>query len=679
MSENKLCNESSPYLLQHAKNPVHWNAWNEDALDRAKKENKPIFLSVGYSSCHWCHVMAHESFENDDVAKVMNDNFVNIKVDREERPDIDDIYQKVCQMSTGQGGWPLSVFLTPDQRPFYVGTYFPILDSYGRPGFGSLCRQLAQSWKEKPSDIEKAADNFMTNLYRLEQVTTPNKIEKSILDEAAMNLLQIADTTYGGFGQAPKFPNASNLSFLLRYWKLSGISKFKDFTLLTLKKMAKGGMFDQIGGGFHRYSTDARWLVPHFEKMLYDNALLPIVYSEAYQITKDNFFLDVVTYTLDYVIREMEVDPGVFCSAQDADTDGEEGQTFVWKKSEIEEILGSHSEIFCIYFDVTDGGNFEGRTILANNINISPLAFKFGKTEDEVNRIISEGLSKLLQIRNKRPQPGKDDKVLTAWNGLMISAFVKGYRITDKPDYLTAATNVVSFYHIQFEKHGFLHRVFKNGETKLNGYLDDYAYLVNAVLDVFEVTGKPKYLYFAEKLSDYLIEHFWDDKNDSFFFTAVNHEKLIIRPKSNYDLSMPSGNSVAANALLRLYHLTNEQRFQIITQKILESQAILAAENPFAFGYLLNVLYLSIVKPTEITILDTQNAKDLHISLNKKFLPESIIVGINDKEDLLGLSKFPFFAGKEFPKQEPFYSIFVCKNSTCSLPLTNLSDIEKIL
>ena len=335
MSENKLGNESSPYLLQHAKNPVHWNAWNEDALERAKKENKPIFLSVGYSSCHWCHVMAHESFENDDVAKVMNDNFVNIKVDREERPDIDDIYQKVCQMSTGQGGWPLSVFLTPDQRPFYVGTYFPILDSYGRPGFGSLCRQLAQSWKEKPSDIEKAADNFMTNLYRLEQVTTPNKIEKSILDEAAMNLLQIADTTYGGFGQAPKFPNASNLSFLLRYWKLSGISKFKDFTLLTLKKMAKGGMFDQIGGGFHRYSTDARWLVPHFEKMLYDNALLPIVYSEAYQITKDNFFLDVVTKTLDYVIREMEVDPGVFCSAQDADTDGEEGQTFVWKKSEI--------------------------------------------------------------------------------------------------------------------------------------------------------------------------------------------------------------------------------------------------------------------------------------------------------------------------------------------------------
>ena len=676
---NSLANESSPYLLQHKDNPVNWYSWNDESLQKAKSENKPIFLSVGYSSCHWCHVMAHESFENDDVAKIMNENFINIKVDREERPDIDDIYQKVCQMSTGQGGWPLSVFLTPEQRPFYVGTYFPVLDSYGRPGFGSLCRQLAQSWEEKPKEIESAADNFMTNLSRLERVTEPSQITKSILDEAAVNLLQIADTTYGGFGQAPKFPNASNLSFMLRYWKLSGISKFKDFALLTLKKMAKGGIFDQIGGGFHRYSTDARWLVPHFEKMLYDNALLPIVYSEAYQITKDNFFLDVVTKTLDYVIREMKISPGVFCSAQDADTNGEEGQTFVWKKREIEEILGSDSEIFCIYFDVTDGGNFEGNTILANNINISPLAFKFGKTEDEVNKIISEGLVKLLQIRNKRQQPGKDDKALTAWNGLMISAFVKGYRISDNPEYLNAAIDATSFYRAQFEKHGFLHRVFKNDETKLNAYLDDYAYLANSALDVFEITGESKYLYFAEKLSDYLIEHFWDDKNGNFFFTADNHEKLIIRPKSNYDLSMPSGNSVASNALLRLYHLINEKRFQIITQKILASQAMLAAENPFAYGYLLNVLYLNIVKPTEITILDSQNTKNLHRTLNKKFLPESIIVQIKNEEDLLGLSKFPFFAGKEFPKHEPFYSVFVCKNFTCSLPMSDLSDIEKEL
>ena len=671
---NNLANESSPYLLQHKDNPVNWYSWNDESLQKAKSENKPIFLSVGYSSCHWCHVMAHESFENDDVAKIMNENFINIKVDREERPDLDDIYQKVCQMSTGQGGWPLSVFLTPEQRPFYVGTYFPVLDSYGRPGFGSLCRQLAQSWKEKPKEIESTADNFMTNLSRLEQITEPSQISKSKLDEAAVNLLQIADTNYGGFGQAPKFPNASNLSFMFRYSKLSGISKFKDFALLTLKRMAKGGIFDQIGGGFHRYSTDARWLVPHFEKMLYDNALLPIVYCEAYQITKDNFFLDVVAKTLDYVIREMTSPEGVFYSAQDADTDGEEGQTFVWKKREIEEILGSDSEIFCIYYDVTDGGNFEGRTILANNIKTSAIAFKFSKTEDEVNKIISQGSIKLLETRNKRTQPGKDDKVLTAWNGLMISAFIKGYRVSGKTKYLDTALTATDFYQEQFRKHDVLQRVFKDGKSKLNAYLDDYAYLVNAIVDVFETTGKADYLNFAAELSDYLIDHFWDDKSGNFFFTADDHEKLIIRPKSNYDLSMPSGNSVTANAFLRLYQITQEEKYHKITQKILETQAGMAAENPFAFGYLLNVLYLDIQKPTEITILNPQNA-ELVSKLSKKFLPESIIVTIHQEDELNLLSKFSFFAGKEFLTDQT--TVFVCKNFSCSLPLTNLTEVEE--
>ncbi len=671
---NSLANESSPYLLQHKDNPVDWYSWNAESLEIAKKENKPIFLSVGYSSCHWCHVMAHESFENDDVAKIMNDSFVNIKVDREERPDIDDIYQKVCQMSTGQGGWPLSVFLTPDQRPFYVGTYFPVLDGYGRPGFGSLCRQLAQSWKEKPSDIEKAAENFMINLSRLEKISEPSKITKSILDEAAVNLLQIADTNYGGFGQAPKFPNASNLSFMFRYSKLSGISKFKDFALLTLKKMARGGIFDQIGGGFHRYSTDARWLVPHFEKMLYDNALLPIVYCEAYQITKDPFFLDVVKKTLDYVIREMTSPEGVFYSAQDADTDGEEGQTFVWKKNEIEEILGNDSDLFCIYYDVTDGGNFEGKTILANNIKASALAFKFGKSEDQVHKIISDGAEKLLDVRKNRVQPGKDDKALTAWNGLMISAFIKGYKISGESKYLKVGLSATNFYQAEFEEHGVLNRVFKDGTSKLNAYLDDYAYLTNAIVDMFEITGELKHLEFAIKLSDYLVEHFWDEKNSSFFFTADNHEKLIIRPKSNYDLSMPSGNSVAANAFLRLYHITQEEKFHKITQKILESQAVMASENPFAFGYLLNVLYLAIKKPTEITILNTENHELIDI-LNKKFIPESIMVQIDTKSKLDSLSKLLFFTGKQFSQNET--NVFVCKDFSCSLPLTNIEDVEE--
>jgi hypothetical protein len=676
VSENKLGHESSPYLLQHAKNPVHWNAWNEEALHRAKKENKPIFLSVGYSSCHWCHVMAHESFEDEEIAKIMNENFVNIKVDREERPDLDDIYQKACQMTTGQGGWPLSVFLTPDQRPFYVGTYFPALDSYGRPGFGSLCRHLAQSWKEKPNDIEKASDNFMQNLGKLQQLPASSKIDKSILDEAAINLLQIADTTHGGFGQAPKFPNASNLSFMFRYSKLSGISKFEKFALLTLKKMAKGGIFDQIGGGFHRYSTDARWLVPHFEKMLYDNALLPVVYSEAYQITKDPFFENVVKKTLDYIIREMTSSDGTFFSAQDADTNGEEGQTFVWKKQEIEKILGKDSEIFCIYYDVTDGGNFEGNTILANNINTSSLGFKFGKSELEIQDLISKCSEKLLEIRNKREQPGKDDKIITSWNGLMVSAFLSGYRITDNLKYLNTAKQSIDFFESNFEKNHILHRTFKNAESKLNGYLDDYAYMANASIDMFENTSQPKYLLFAINLANYLITHFWDDSTNGFFFTSDNHEKLIMRPKNNYDLSMPSGNSVAAYVLLKLYHITQNKQFLEITKKIIESQAISAAENPFAFGYLLNALYLYYQKPTEITIINDKNS-ELISSLRKKFLPESIMVLVENQNNLEVLSKHSFFSGKEFQNDKT--TVFVCKNFSCSLPLSDLSEIEKEL
>jgi len=516
----------------------------------------------------------------------------------------------------------------------------------------------------------------MQNQDKLKQFPTPSKIDKSILDEAAINLLQIADTTYGGFGQAPKFPNASNLSFMFRYSKLSGISKFQKFALLTLKKMAKGGIFDQIGGGFHRYSTDARWLVPHFEKMLYDNALLPIVYSEAYQITKDPFFRDVVKKTLDYVIREMTSSDGTFFSAQDADTNGEEGQTFVWKKQEIEKILGKDSEIFCIYYDVTDGGNFEGNTILANNINASSLGFKFNKSESEIQNIISKCSDKLLEVRNKREQPGKDDKVITSWNGLMISAFLSGYRITGNSKYLDVAKKSLDFFENNFEKNHILHRTFKNGEPKLNGYLDDYTNMANASLDMFEITSDPMYLLFATNLSNYLITHFWDDSTYGFFFTSDNHEKLIIRPKSNYDLSMPSGNSVAAYVLLRLHHITQNKQFLEITKKIIESQATAAAENPFAFGYLLNVLYLYHQKPTEITIINDKNS-ELISSLQKKFLPESIMVIVRNKNNLDSLSKHAFFSGKEFHDDKT--NVFVCKNFSCSLPLSDLSEIEKEL
>ncbi|TBR07961.1 MAG: thioredoxin domain-containing protein [Candidatus Nitrosotenuis sp.] len=676
MPENHLIHETSPYLLQHAHNPVDWYSWNETALKKAVDENKPIFLSVGYSSCHWCHVMEHESFENEDIAKIMNESFVSIKVDREERPDLDDIYQKVCQMTTGQGGWPLSVFLTPDQKPFYVGTYFPALDSYGRPGFGSLLRQLAQAWKEKPNDVKKAAENFMENLQKTEKVTTPSKLEKSILDEAAMNLMQIADGTYGGFGGAPKFPNAANLSFILRYSKTSKISKFSEFVFKTLNKMAKGGIFDQIGGGFHRYSTDARWLVPHFEKMLYDNALLPIVYSEAYQITKDPFYLEVIQKTLNFVLREMTSPEGGFYSALDADSEGEEGKYYVWKKKEIQEILGKDSDVFCLYYDVTDGGNFEGHTILNNSISASTVAFHFGIPEDDVKRILSNSSGMLLESRSHRIRPGLDDKVLTSWNALMISAFARGYRVSDDASYLDAAEKCIAFIEKNLVSDGHLLRTYKNGQAKLRGYLEDYSYFINALLDVFEINPKSKYLDLAASLANYLVDHFWDDQNNSFYFTADDHEKLIIRPKNNYDLSMPSGNSVAANSLLRLYHLTQEKKFLDISLKTMESFSIMAAENPFGFGYLLNAIYLYLHSPTEITVLNTKNKTMLNM-LAKRFLPEAILVVISDSDQLKHLAKYPFFAGKEFNPEKTV--VFVCKNFACSLPLEDESEIEKLL
>jgi uncharacterized protein YyaL (SSP411 family) len=675
VAENNLINESSPYLLQHANNPVNWYGWNDESLKKAKDENKPIFLSIGYSSCHWCHVMAHESFENEDVAEFMNENFINIKVDREERPDIDDIYQKVCQIATGQGGWPLSIFLTPDQKPFYAGTYFPVLDSYGRPGFGSICRQLSQAWKEKPKDIESSAEKFLGALNKAEAIQIPSKLEKTILDEAAMNLFQLGDATYGGFGSAPKFPNAANVSFLFRYAKLTGLSKFNEFALKTLKKMANGGIFDQIGGGFSRYSTDAKWLVPHFEKMLYDNALIPVNYAEAFQITKDPFYLEVLQKTLDFVLREMTSPESGFYSAYDADSEGVEGKYYVWKKSEIKEILGSDADLFCLYYDVTDGGNWEGNNILCNNLNISTVAFNFGISEDEVKKIITLCSEKLLKIRSSRVPPGLDDKILVSWNSLMITAFAKGYRVTGDVRYLNAAKDCISF----IEKHLFvddkLLRTYKNKIAKIDGYLEDYSYFINALLDVFEIEPDEKYLKLSLKLGHHLVNHFWDSANNSFFMTSDDHEKLIIRPKSNYDLSLPSGNSVSAFVMLRLYHLSQEQTFLEITTKIMESQAQMAAENPFGFGYLLNTISMYVQKPLEITLINPENSK-IYDSLVLDYLPNSILITIKDESQLNALSKYPFFAGKEFENKT---TVFVCKDFTCSLPLHTIDEINSQL
>ena len=679
---NRLINETSPYLLQHAENPVDWYSWCPEALEKAKKEDRPIFLSIGYSACHWCHVMAHESFEDEEIAKIMNENFVSIKVDREERPDLDDIYQKVCQMLTGTGGWPLSVFLTPDQKPFFAGTYFPPVGRYGMSGFASILRQLSDTYKNNRAAIERQTKIILDGLAQTSELAIkPTNLDRTILDEAAINLLQSGDSINGGFGPSPKFPNASNLSFLLRYYELSKISRFKDFVLLTLDKMAAGGIHDHIGGGFHRYSTDSKWFLPHFEKMLYDNALIPLTYAEAFQITGDKRYSDVVRNTLDYVLREMTNPDGGFYSAQDADSEGEEGKYYTWKKSEIMDVLGSDAgEIFCMHYGVTQGGNFEGRNILHVSVPVEELASKLSKSTDEIEHIILEGRAKLLKVREERIKPGKDEKILTSWNGLMISAFAKGYRITDNDGYLEAAKKAVKFIESKLANGDELKRTFKDGKAKLDGYLDDYSFYINALLDLFEVDSKVLYLSKAINYTGYMVNHFWDQNSGDFFFTSDNHEQLIVRTKSLYDLSVPSGNSIAALILIRLYHYTQNQDYIKKAEEILSRNATMAAENPFAFGQLLNTIFLYVRKPKELALIkdDSKDAEEAVNWLNRQFLPEGILAVISAKDGLAQLRDTAFFKGKEMVKGKPF-TAYVCKDFTCSLPLHSIEDIKKNL
>ncbi len=675
VAQNRLINETSPYLLQHAHNPVDWYGWGDEALQKARDENRPIFLSIGYSSCHWCHVMAHESFENDEVARFMNENFVNIKVDREERPDIDDIYQKACQMATGQGGWPLSVFLTPDQKPFYVGTYFPVLDSYGRPGFGGICRQLAQAWQERPADILKKAGDFVDAMQNEDAAGTRSDMDRVILDEAAMNLLGMGDTIYGGFGSAPKFPNAACVSFLFAYSEFSKLPRFREFALKTLTKMAKGGIFDQIGGGFHRYSTDARWFAPHFEKMLYDNALVPVNYAEAYQITGDAFYLEVMQKTLDFVLREMRSPDGGFYSAYDADSEGDEGRFYVWSKGEIRSALGSDADLFCLFYDVTDGGNWEGSNILCNNINISAVAFKFGITEQRVREILAECSEKLMKIRSARTPPGLDDKILVSWNALMITALARGYRVAGDARYLEAAKACISFLEANVIDGDTILHTYKDGTAKIDGYLEDYACLANALLDVFGIDPDPRYLELAIRLGRRLAGHFWDSRAGCFMMTSDAHEALIVRPKSKYDLSLPSGNSVSALVMLRLYHMSQDAEFLDICTRVMESGAEEAARNPFAFGYLLNVISTYLQKPAEVTIINPEN-QDLCRSILSRYMPNAFVVTVQDPAQLAGLSGYAFFAGKEFESRT---SVFVCKDLSCLPPMYSVAEVERHL
>ena len=683
---NRLFGESSPYLLQHAHNPVEWYPWGEESLQKAKSENRPIFLSVGYSACHWCHVMAHESFEDEEIAKIMNENFISIKVDREERPDIDDIYQRVSQLAIGTGGWPLSVFLTPDQKPFYVGTYFPKYGRYGMPGFGTILGQLAEAYKTKRQEIDSATVEFLQALeHSAKDVQQPRRVilDRSILDEAAVGLLHMSDPVYGGFGQAPKFPNPSNLLFLLRCYDISGLNRYKDFVMFTADKMAAGGIHDQIGGGFARYSTDQKWLVPHFEKMLYDNALLVQVYAELYQISGDEKYLEVVEKTLEYVRREMMSPENGFYSAQDADSEGEEGKFYVWSKQEISNSLGDETiaRIFCEYYGVGQAGNFEGKNILNIRSSFADLSLKYSRPPEMLKRIINDASSRLFEIREKRVKPGRDDKILTAWNGLMISGFAKGFRVTNNKHYLEIAKNTIEFIESRVTRdNGRLYRTFKDGISKLNAYLDDYAFYVNALLDVFELDSNPIYLEKAIKYTDFMLQHFWDPVDCTLYFTSDDHEQLIVRTKSLYDLAVPSGNSVAASDLLRLYHLTQKNDYLEKAEQIMKAGATSSAENPFGFGQLLTAIYLYVKKPIEITVRTTDNigeGQKMARWINKQFMPNAITAIIENQSQLSRLQEYPFFSGTNSARTSQTDYAVICRNFTCSVPIYSLSGFQE--
>ena len=556
---NRLIHESSPYLRQHAHNPVDWYPWGDEALETARRENKPILLSVGYSACHWCHVMEHESFEDEETARVMNELFVSIKVDREERPDIDHIYMNAVQMLTGRGGWPMTVFLTPEGKPFYGGTYFPPQDRYGMPAFRRVLLGVAQAYREKPEDVQRTVAQLMSGLQHMETPTPSSQpLAPNLVTDAAATLSRAYDERHGGIGQAPKFPNTAVLELFLRTFRNTGEQRYLEMVLHTLRAMARGGIYDQLGGGFHRYSVDDHWLVPHFEKMLYDNAQLVPLYLSSYQLTGDRFFSRVAVETLDYVAREMRSPEGGFYSTQDADSEGEEGKFFLWDVAEVTELLGEDvSEVVCRYWDITEVGNFEHRNILHVTLEVEQLAKLFRRDLEETQTLLVQARARLFAAREARVPPGRDDKILAAWNALMISAFAKGAEVLGDARYRQVAVDAVAFIENRLRRGDRPERllsVYKDGVAKLNGYLDDYAFFVAALLDVFELVQDRHYLERATQLADAMLAHFWDHETAGFFFTSDDHEALITRSKPAFDGSIPSGNSVAANDLLRLHH-----------------------------------------------------------------------------------------------------------------------------
>src|SRR6266705_887454 len=591
---NALIHETSPYLLQHAHNPVNWYPWGDEALARARAGNKPILLSIGYSACHWCHVMERESFENEAIAAVMNKNFINIKVDREERPDLDQIYMNAVQMMTGQGGWPMTMFLTPEGIPFYGGTYFPPDDRYNMPGFPRVLMSVAEAYRAQPDQVQHTATAMLGELRRVGLTQTSNElITTELLDSSYRRVATNYDVRNGGFGSAPKFPPAMVLEFLLRTNYRTGAEEPLAIVTTTCLKMARGGIYDQLGGGFHRYSVDAKWLVPHFEKMLYDNAQLLRIYAQAFVITHEPLFKSVVEESAGYLLREMLHTEGGFYSTQDADSEGEEGKFFVWTPDEISRIIGDEAgEIFCRIYDVTEYGNFEEKNILHPILTLDQASKLFRREIGTIEGLIADAKRKLFEVREKIIKPFRDEKIVLSWNGLMLSGLAEAIKISPQPRYIEAVNRTVDFIITKMFRDGHLLHVYKEGVTKHIGYLDDYAFVAVGLLDLYETTFDRANLARAVQLAQTMLDEFWDNTNGSFFYPGKSHERLISRAKPVFDGSVPSGNAMATQFLLRLYHLTGTEDYLKRAEKVLHSYYDAMESQPFGFAHILCALDL---------------------------------------------------------------------------------------
>ena len=680
---NHLIDATSPYLKQHAYNPVDWHPWGPEALELARREDKPIFLSIGYSTCHWCHVMAHESFENPAIAAIMNEHFVNIKLDREERPDLDETYMNAVQVLTGHGGWPLSVFLTPDLKPFYGGTYFPPEDRGGLPGLPRLLLALSQAYHQNREELTTLSLKVESHVQRLAEGGQGSGEEptRDSLEAAAQRLLKDFDAVHGGLGGAPKFPRSLELDFLFHYYHLSGAAPDLEKLGFTLEKMARGGIYDQLGGGFHRYSVDEAWVVPHFEKMLYDNALLPPLYLAHYRLTGSGLSRRIATETLDFILREMSAPQGGFYAAWDADSEGVEGKYYVWSREEVAQVVGPEAaDLVLAAFNVTVAGNFEGANILTRPLSRTDLGSRFQLSPEQVGEILGTAIGRLNQVRARRVPPHRDEKVIVSWNGLAISALAQGAQVLGEERYAEAATRAARFLLHDLAQDNQLFRIWTAGRVSVPGFSEDYALLANALLDLYETDFDPFWVTEARRLMTLMDEKFLDPVDGTYFYVDQDQVAPLGRSKSVYDQVLPSGNSMAARVSLRLYRLTEDARYQERSRAIIRRLQPQARENPFGFAHLWTVQTLSLAPPLDLTLVGDPGDPRLQALLRAAYgvyLPERRLVLKNPAASAALAEILPWTGAYSQPGTEPV--AYLCRDFTCLPDITDPGELGEKL